>query len=249
MALGPFVLVHITYYFAVKKNDLSLIDSIWGLGFIALSLMGNILSKFSNPREMMIFGMVLLWGSRLSGFIYSRNHGKPEDFRYTQMKKNWGKNPNRVGYFKVYLLQFTLMILVGLPIIAVHFAETTHFYFLDYLGAALWFVGLSWEAIGDYQKNEFKKKHKDEVCNVGLWHLSRHPNYFGEILLWWGIGAISLLSHNTWGILGSALINFLLLKVSGVPLVEKKQEKNIAYQTYKQSTPKLVPNLLRIFTK
>jgi steroid 5-alpha reductase family enzyme len=245
MASGPLILIHITYYFAVKKNDLSVIDTVWGLGFIALALMGNILSKFSNPREILIFVLVLFWGLRLSLFIHSRNKGKPEDFRYTQMRKNWGDNANRTAYFKVYLLQFGLMMVVGLPLIAVHFSKPSPFLFLDYFGAALWLIGVSWEAVADNQKAKFKKSHPDKVCNVGLWFYCRHPNYFGEVLVWWGLGLISLLSHNSWGIVGSLAINLLLMKVTGVPLVEKKQEKNPDYQAYKLTTPTLIPNLLK----
>lgn len=182
MALGPLGLIHVTYYFAVKKNDLSVIDTTWGLGFIALSLIGNILSQFSNPREILILVMVLLWGLRLSLFIHSRNKGKPEDYRYTQMRNNWGENANRTAYFKVYLLQFGLMLVVGLPIFAIHFSGPSEFLFLDYFGFGLWLVGLLWEAVSDYQKSEFKKTHKHEICDVGLWFYSRHPNYFGEII-------------------------------------------------------------------
>jgi steroid 5-alpha reductase family enzyme len=245
MALGPLLLIHITYYFAVKKNDLSVIDTTWGLGFIALSLMGNILSKFSNPREILILVMVLLWGLRLSLFIHSRNKGKPEDYRYTQMRNNWGENANRIAYFKVYLLQFGLMLVVGLPIFAIHYSLPSEFLFLDYFGFGLWFVGLLWEAVSDNQKSEFKKTHKHEICDVGLWFYSRHPNYFGEVLVWWGIGAVSLLSRNSWGIFGSIFINFLLLKVTGVPLVEARHDKNPDYQAYKNATPTLIPNLLK----
>lgn len=245
MALGPLVLIHFTYFIAVKKNDLSVIDTVWGLGFIALAFMGNLLSGFSNPREILIFVMVLLWGLRLSFFIHSRNKGKPEDFRYTQMRNNWGENANRIAYFKVYLLQFVLMLLVGLPLFAVHFSLFTEFLFLDYLGIGLWLTGLIWESVADYQKSAFKKTHHEKICDVGLWFYSRHPNYFGEVLVWWGIGAVSLMSRNSWGILGALFINYLLLKVTGVPLVEARHDKNPEYQAYKKTTPKLIPNLLK----
>ena len=245
MGLGPLLLIHVTYFIAVKKNDFSVIDSVWGVGFIALALMGNILSGFSNPREILIFVMVLLWGLRLSLFIHSRNKGKGEDFRYAQMRKNWGENANKTAYFKVFLLQFILMLVVGLPLFAVHLSEPSPFLFLDFLGAFLWLVGLSWEAIADAQKSAFKKVNKDGITNVGLWFYSRHPNYFGEILLWWGIGLVSLMGRNSWGILGALFINFLILKISGVPLIEARHEQNPDYQDYKKSTPTLIPNLLK----
>ena len=245
MALGPLLLIHVTYFIAVKKNDLSVIDSIWGLGFIAIGLIGNLLSGFSNPREILIFSMVLIWGIRLSLFIHSRNKGKPEDFRYTQMKKNWGPHANRTAYFKVYLLQFGLMLIVGLPLFAVHLSKGSNFLFLDYFGLALWMIGLSWEAVADAQKLKFKKTYQDAICDRGLWFFSRYPNYFGEILLWWGIGSVSLLSRNSWGIFGSIFINFLIYKVSGIPLIEARYEHNPEYQAYKKTTPTLIPNLLK----
>lgn len=245
MMLGPLLLIHLVYIFAVIKKDLSLIDSIWGLGFILISLIGCSLADWSNTTQNLIFLMVFAWGLRLSLFIYFRNHGKPEDFRYAQWRKDWGDKVNIIAYFKVYLLQWCLMGLVALPIFAVHFSDKQSISWQVYPGVLFWTVGLLWETVADYQKSAFKKNHPHSICTKGLWFYSRHPNYFGETLLWWGIGIVSLAGGQWWGPIGPLFLNFLLLKVSGVPLIEARHEKNPEYLKYKNSTPTLIPDLRR----
>jgi steroid 5-alpha reductase family enzyme len=248
MLAGPLVLVHACYLVAISKKDLSVIDIIWGLGFVVIAWIGSSLNQFSNHRENLLTVMVSLWGLRLAGFIYARNRGRPEDFRYAAWRKDWGDKVNLIAYFKVYLLQFALMTVVALPLFAVHLGEQRKWSWTDGLGLFVWFTGLLWEVIADQQKSTFKKNAQNsaEICQVGLWRLSRHPNYFGETLVWWGIFLVSVQSGNYWGFFGALFINFLLLKVSGVPLIEKKHEGNPAYEAYMKSTPRLIPALSKI---
>ena len=179
MILGPIILIHIFYGVAVATKNLSVIDTAWGLGFILLSIIACFLSGFSFSRENVLFLMVAIWGLRLALFIHSRNHGKGEDFRYANWRKDWGDKTNLIAYFKVYWLQIVLMLVVGMPIFVVHQNPGNTFNWINILGLVLWIFGLSWEAIGDYQKSKFKsiKGNEHKICTVGLWHLSRHPNY------------------------------------------------------------------------
>ncbi len=247
MLLAPLVLIHLFYAVAVIKMNLSVIDTAWGLGFITISACGTWLSRGSSLLENFILMMVVLWGLRLALFIHWRNHGKPEDFRYAQWRKDWGENTNRIAYFKVYLLQWGLMLVVGLPLFAVHGTQASLGFF-QWLGLLIWLVGLLWESVADFQKSFFKAQagNAHKLCNIGLWRLSRHPNYFGEALLWWGIGIAAIHDAKYWVLLGPAFINFLLLKVSGVPLIEARHEKNPEYQKYKQETPTLIPALNKL---
>lgn len=244
--LGPLLLIHLFYFVAVAKKNLSVIDTAWGLGFIVLASIGCLTSSWKDPRENVIFFMVLIWGIRLALYLHFRNHKQKEDFRYAEMRSRWGEKTNITAYFKVYLLQYALMLVVSLPILTAHSsAGKSSLNLLNYLGIFLWAIGLTWEAVADYQKSEFKKdpKNKDRVFQGGLWSLSRHPNYFGESLLWWGIAFVSYSPHHYLGFVGASFITFLLIKVSGVPLIEKRQENNPEYAAYAAKTPMFIPNL------
>lgn len=248
MMVAPLILVHLFYIVAVIKKNLSVIDTAWGLGFILIALVGTYLSKGQNHQENLVSILVILWGLRLALFIHSRNRGQAEDFRYANWRKQWGDKANFMAYFKVYLLQFGLMLVVGLPLFSAHYSGQNPLSVVNYLGVLIWTIGFGWEAVADFQKSRFKsdQKNKDKVFQEGLWAFSRHPNYFGEALLWWGIALTSFSKHHYLGFIGSAFITFLLVKVSGVPLVEKRHENNPDYQAYAQHTPVLIPSLSKI---
>jgi steroid 5-alpha reductase family enzyme len=248
MMLAPLLLIHLFYVLAVVKKNLSVIDTAWGLGFITISLAGLGLAEESSTLEKFLATLVLVWGLRLAVFLHLRNSGKPEDYRYAQWRKDWGEKTNRIAYVKVYILQWGLMLVVGLPIFGVHNSHA-QVGFWQILGASLWLVGLLWESVADAQKSRFKAIPGNEhrLCQVGLWRLSRHPNYFGEALLWWGIGFAAIHDHNYWVLLGPAFINFLLLKVSGVPLIEARHQKNPEYEAYKKVTPTMIPSVTKLW--
>jgi steroid 5-alpha reductase family enzyme len=245
MFLGPLLLIHYFYILAVIKKNLSVIDTAWGLGFVILALLGCLDSKFSNPKENLLLILTSLWGLRLAIFLHLRNHGKPEDFRYAQWRKEWGQRTNQIAYFKVYWLQYFLMLIVALPIIGSHHSAVRSLSFLNILGLFCWMLGMFWEVMADHQKNEFKKReeNKNKFISSGLYKFSRHPNYFGETLLWWGIGLIGFNGSNYWIMMGPLFLNFLLLKVSGVPMLENRHKENPAYQEYALRTPKLIPSI------
>lgn len=248
MALGPLILIHCFFILAVSKKNFSVIDSIWGIGLMLIALIGIFLSKGENLIENIIALMVVIWALRLSLYIHRRNKGQAEDFRYSEMRKNWGNRANVMAYFKVYLLQFVLMLVVGLPLFAIHFTPDAQFGIKEGLGLFMWCFGLAFEAIGDQQKNKFKKipANKLRVCREGLWSLCRHPNYFGEALLWWGIGVFCINADHWWAFIGPAFLHFSLLKISGVPLLEERQKNNPEYQAYMKETPRFIPSLSKI---
>lgn len=250
MLLAPLVLLHVFYLIAVIKKNLSVIDTAWSLGFIAIALTGVILNHAHNFHELIVSILIMTWGLRLAFYLHLRNHGKPEDFRYANWRKQWGKKTNLIAYFKVYWLQYFLMLIVALPIFAVHTSTSVTFYFYHYLGIVIWLVGLIWETVADNQKSVFKSNRDNlhKVFQGGLWKFSRHPNYFGESLLWWGIGLVAFNPDSAWSLFGPLFITILLWKVSGVPLVEKRQENNPEYQKYASHTPVLIPSLSKILS-
>ena len=249
MFVAPLILLHLFFIYAVAKKNLSVIDTAWGLGFILITFLGCYLDDWKNIRENILFLLVTLWGLRLALYIHFRNRGKGEDFRYASWRREWGNRTNLIAYFKVYWLQYFLMLIVALPLFAAHNSADPTLYWFNYLGILIWTIGTAWETVADMQKSKFKAvpDNHDKVFQDGLWRLSRHPNYFGETLLWWGIALVSLDGKNYWALIGAAFINFLLWKVTGVPLVEKRHEKNPAYQAYKAKTPMLIPDLKKIF--
>jgi steroid 5-alpha reductase family enzyme len=219
----------------------------------------------SNDRQVLITALTLLWGFRLAVFLFFRNYGKPEDFRYAQWRKEWGKWVIPRSFLQVFMLQGFFMLIIALPIILVLNAnldflfgsaetadgitgygplQTIGLGITDYIGAAIFFIGLFFEAVGDQQNYFFKKdpKNKGKVMKYGLWKYTRHPNYFGECLIWWGIALVALpVQYGYLAFISPAIITFLLLKVSGIPMLEKKYDDMPEYQEYKKQTSAFIP--------
>lgn len=224
-----------------KRNDIA--DVAWGLGYVGLCVFLYV-NGYRSDVSLLLYILVGLWGGRLSLHIGLRNGKKKEDFRYNQWRKDWGNNFYWRSYIQVYILQVLLLLIVSLPIIVASQAGETELTFLAGLGCAMWLVGFYWQAVGDYQLGQFKKQKtdKDQVMQSGLWKYSRHPNYFGEIMMWWGIGVIVLpLSYGWIGLISPILITYLLLFVSGVPMLERRYKGNAAFEVYKKKTPAVFP--------
>jgi steroid 5-alpha reductase family enzyme len=209
-----------------KRNDVA--DVAWGLGFILISL----LTLFQNPTTKMVVStvLVLIWGLRLAAHIYQRNIKKKEDERYKQWKNN--------AYVKVFLTQGFFMWLISWPI----FWSFGGINQLNMAGVLVWLIGFYFEAVGDWQLKKFIENpaNKGKIMQSGLWAYSRHPNYFGEVTMWWGIWLVNL-GQNWWTIVGPMTITFLILKVSGVPLLEAKYAGNPEFEKYKKRTSVFLP--------
>ncbi|MGW8123667.1 DUF1295 domain-containing protein [Roseivirga echinicomitans] len=239
-----FAFGYATFWFVIsiilKRNDIA--DVAWGLGYVLLCIY---LYKNYEQNELstLIYALVCLWGIRLSVHIGMRNLGKAEDFRYLNWRKEWGKHFYWRSFLQVYLLQAIILLIVSLPVTVVALVGG-ELGWRAYIMVPFWFFGFLYQAVADYQLKIFRKKrlNKEEILNTGLWKYSRHPNYFGEILMWWSLAIMVLPINYGWlGLLSPFLIAFLLLKVSGVPMLEKRYEGNAAFETYKSKTPAVFP--------
>ena len=235
----------------IIKNN-SIVDIFWGIGFVIIVTYFLILSpnyirgSFVFLAKHFVNGCIIIWGLRLAVYIFIRNAGKGEDWRYVNFRKAWGKHQWVGAFFQVYMLQGFLMLIVALPIIHVNESFQTANY-LTYVGFIVWITGFFFEAIGDYQLQKFKKypANKGKPMNSGLWKYTRHPNYFGEMIMWWGIWMMSVNFftpiQTCISLLSPLTVTFLLTKVSGVPMLEKKYKNNLEYLEYIKSTPSLFP--------
>jgi steroid 5-alpha reductase family enzyme len=222
----------------IKKNN-GIVDVGWGLGFILIALFTFFKNGSFNLLQVIGTLLVIIWGLRLSLHIYARNKNKSEDFRYANWRKQWGKWVNLRAFFQVYMLQGFLMLLIAIPIIVINSYSYSRFGIFSIIGLLLWIFGFTFESIGDYQLKEHLKKNKS-IMQTGLWKYTRHPNYFGEAVQWWGL-ALMAVSIVWLALISPIIITFLLLKVSGVPMLEKKWDDNKNYQEYKKYTNAFFP--------
>jgi steroid 5-alpha reductase family enzyme len=225
-----------------KKHDF--LDIFWGLGFILAAAVSWLLG--SKPASGLLMTLlVFIWGGRLSFYLARRNIGKPEDFRYQAMRDRWKKRFELVMFLRMYLLQFALSGIIGFPIVYVNLQGAKGPDFFTWLGFLVWLNGFAFEVVGDEQLRRFKLKpdSKGKLMTTGLWAWTRHPNYFGEALTWWGLFLISLTGDfgRFWLIFSPLLITFLLVYVSGVPMLEKKYEGRADWEAYKKRTAIFIP--------
>lgn len=232
----------------VLKNN-SYADVSWGIGFILVALLSFIISDIDTTRRALVTALVIVWGVRLSLRIFLKNYGKPEDFRYARWRESWGGSFIVRSFFQIYLLQGALLLIVSLPVILVNVYGDGNLKFLDLMGLGIWTLGFLFESIGDFQLDRFVKNPQNvgKIMRYGLWQYSRHPNYFGESLQWFGIALIALsVSYGFIGLISPLLITFLLLKVSGIPMMERRFEGNPEFEDYKLRTRAFVPGLPKI---
>ena len=246
------LMVFFTIFFIiaqVKKNN-GLADMAWGLGFVVVALSSLVFSQNCNLLSVTISILVLAWGFRLFFYISLRNWNKPEDYRYVQMKEKWQTNIALKSYFYVFVLQGILLFFISLPIQLSYYTLikiSSMFQFILYIfGAALWIFGFYFEAVGDAQLKKFKQDaaNKGKIMSSGLWKYTRHPNYFGESMMWWAIWIISM-ARFAWlglaGLISPVLITYLLVFISGVPLLERKYKDNALFQAYAKKTSIFFP--------
>ena len=226
-----------------KRNDLA--DIAWGLGYVLLSGY-QVLTRDIHPVLLVCFILIAIWGIRLSIFIYLRNRNKPEDFRYAQWRKEWGSMFYIRSFLQVYLLQAFFLLIIISPVLFSASFDHSEWSIFTVLGVLIWAIGFYWQSVGDTQLKRFVKnrKSKEDILETGLWRYSRHPNYFGEITMWWGIYLIVFpLPGSLFFIIGPITISLLIRYVSGVPMLEKRYEDNERYQEYKKRVPILFPKL------
>lgn len=218
-----------------RKNDVA--DIACGLGFVLLAWTSFILTKEMEVRSVIATIMVSICGLRLSWHIYNRNKGKSEDYHYQQWRNELGKLFDLRSYLQVYILQGLFLFIIVLPVLAINKGGGETFGALDLLGIFIWLIGFYFEVVGDWQLAKFIKNpvNKVKLMMSGLWQYTRHHNYFGEVTQWWGIWLVALSTPiGLISVVGPLTITFLIIKISGIPLLEKKIEKYPSFAQYKK---------------
>lgn len=221
-ALAIASLMILTWVISLIVEDASIVDMVWGFGFVVATWTALWRVDEVGPRGVLIAVLVSIWGLRLSGYLMWRNLGKPEDYRYQQMRE---KNPGSFGIvslFKVFGLQAALMWVVAVPVVVAQTSES-RLIWLDLLGVTLWMIGFVFETVGDFQLARFKARpdSKGKVMDGGLWRYTRHPNYFGDFSVWWGHYLVAVAGGFWWTIFSPIVMSILLIRVSGAGLLEK----------------------------
>ncbi|MBK7132030.1 MAG: DUF1295 domain-containing protein [Bacteroidales bacterium] len=236
----------ILWIVSVAIKNVSIVDIFWGFGFVLTSVFYFVSTEGYETRKMILLTLVTIWGLRLSVYLAWRNIGKGEDFRYREFRKKYGENRYWwVSFFQTFLLQGVLMWLISAPLLgAQYYSENNQLGVLDYAGIAFWLFGFSFEAGGDFQLAVFKANpsNKGKVLDTGFWRYTRHPNYFGDSCAWWGYGLICIAAGSYVPVLGSILMTALIIKVSGVALLEKSlKDTKPQYREYIEKTRAFLP--------
>lgn len=244
---GLAVLFGLLFLVARRMDNYGIVDIAWSYAFGLLAIFYALVGPGWEPRRWLIAGCVVLWSGRLGTHLYRRvmSHHPEEDGRYKQLRQDWAGNfiPKMAGFFQ---LQAASVVLLGVAFLLISLNPEPRFHPLEFAGVALWLVALSGEALSDAQLAAFKRRPdaRGRVCDVGLWHYSRHPNYFFEWLVWVAFFVFALGSRFGWiALIGPASILFLLLRVTGIPLTEQQslRSKGDAYRRYQHTTSVFVP--------
>lgn len=238
----------------VKKNN-GLMDVFYGPGYFVIAVSSLILYFIANNeiniRQIIVTLLVFIWALRLATYVYIRNRGKPEDYRYQAMRRRWKTNIVLKSFIRVYIFQGIVIFIVSFPVWFINIINNYSVEsFLDFFGITLWLGGIIWligflfETIGDYTLYKFlqKPENKGEIMDRSVWKFSQHPNYFGEVTQWWGIYIIALATPFGFiTILGPIFITYMIIKVSGIKLLDKRFETDDKYAEYKQRTSVFFP--------
>jgi steroid 5-alpha reductase family enzyme len=243
-ALSVFIYMLLFYLIAQAIKNNSIVDIGWGPGFMVIVTTLLIITENFETAYLITLLIIYIWGFRLFIHIFLRNRGKPEDFRYANWRRDWGKKQPWIAFYKVFMLQGFVMVVVALPFIF-SFSETErNLNWLNYTGLVIFVVGFLFESIGDFQLSQFKrnKENAGKIITTGLWKYTRHPNYFGNALVWWGIYFYCFGSGFEYFTIVSPITMSLLLRFgSGVPMLEEKYQNRKDFQEYAKKTPVFIP--------
>ncbi len=231
---------------SVKLVNASIVDPFWGLGFVVLAFYYFLHSSGDVDRKFLVMALSSIWGLRLFAYLLWRSKGKPEDYRYAQFRKQYGEaNYWWISFFQVFLLQGFLLWIISAPLLASQFeGQNRPLGFFDGAAVIIWAIGFLFEAGGDHQLAKFKSDpgNKGKVLCTGFWKYTRHPNYFGDACVWTSFACFSVAVEQYWPIVSVAVMIFLLLKVSGVTLLEKALKSNKPeYEMYINRTSSFFP--------
>jgi len=231
---------------SLTLRDASIVDIFWGVGFVMVAWVAYVTGEAEHGRHLVLAVAVSVWGLRLGGYLAWRNIGKGEDPRYQAMRHRWGGRFWWVSLFTVFLLQGLIMWIVSLPVqVAMASEGPDTFWPAVVIGILVWATGVSFETVGDYQLARFKAdpENKGMVMDGGLWRYTRHPNYFGDFMVWWGLYLASLGTIDPWWtFIGPALMSFMLIRVSGVAMLERSiGKRRPGYDEYIRRTSSFFP--------
>jgi steroid 5-alpha reductase family enzyme len=227
-----------------KRNDVA--DVAWGLGFVLLAWTSLSLCGMAGVRGILVSTLVSVWGLRLAWHIGRRHRGRSEDYRYAAWRQEWGRWFQLRSYLQVFLLQGVFLLVTATPVLIINRSADGKLGALSGIGVAIWMIGFFVEALSDAQLTRFVRNplNRGRIMQGGLWRYSRHPNYFGEIVQWWGIWIVSLGAAGGWiGVVGPLTITYLILRVSGIPMLERKMDGRPDFEDYKRRTSALIPLL------
>jgi steroid 5-alpha reductase family enzyme len=247
IALGVImIMMSLVWAISIYLKNVSIVDYFWGLGFVIVTAYYFITSDGNEGRKILLMVLVAIWGLRLSIYLAWRNYGKGEDYRYKEFRKKYGETRYWwVSFFQVFILQGILMWLISAPLLgAQYFGSEKSPGILDIAGLIIWITGILFEAGGDYQLASFKSNpsNKGKVLDSGFWRYTRHPNYFGDSAVWWGYGLFCISAGSYFPVLGSVLMTLLIIRVSGVALLERSlKETKPEYMQYIERTSAFFP--------
>ena len=244
-AVAVLALMVSTWVVSLAMKNASIVDIVWGLGFVVVAWVSRIVGDGNDARQWLLTIMTTLWGLRLGGYLFWRNSGHGEDYRYRAMRKHWGPRFPLISLVTVFGLQGTLMWIVSLGVQLGQADDTPGVGAIAVIGVVVYVIGLFFEVVGDAQLARFKADPTSagKVMDRGLWRYTRHPNYFGDACVWWGIGLVAAESGGgAWGLLGAAVMTFLLRRVSGVTLLERSlRKRREGYEDYIARTSPFFP--------
>jgi steroid 5-alpha reductase family enzyme len=244
-ALAIAALMLVTWLLSLRWRDASIVDPVWPFGFVVVAWVVRVVADGNDARQWLLVAMTTIWGLRLSGYLAWRKHGAPEDPRYQSMRRHWGDRFPLVSLLTVFALQGVLMFVVSLPVQLGQVRADPGLGMLSAVGVLLWTVGVVFESVGDAQLARFKADPDNEgqVMDRGLWRYTRHPNYFGDACVWWGIALVAAETPlGAIGLVGAAVMNVLLVRVSGVPILERSMTKRRpGYADYVRRTSSFIP--------
>ena len=243
-ALAVFVYMTLLFVAALIRRDNSIADIAWGPGFLTVAVTALVATRNATARPLLATLLVAVWGLRLGVHIFLRNRGRGEDYRYAAWRKAWGRWLIPRSYLQVFMLQGLFMLVVSSSVIVICRAPASPLGPLDLAGLAVWLLGFFFETVGDRQFARFKKdpRHRGRIIMSGLWRLTRHPNYFGEATMWWGLFLIALaVPGGTLAMVSPLTITVLLRWVSGVAMLEKKYAGNEEFAAYARRTNAFLP--------
>ena len=239
-----------TWSVSLLRRDASIVDIAWGLGFVLIAWSAKFVSGASGSGNWLLLFMVSVWGLRLAGYLAKRNLDKGEDFRYRAMRRKHGERFAIVSLYTVFALQGGLMFIVSLPVVLGQRETSSGAGFIAVLGFVVWAVGLYFEVVGDAQLARFKRdpRNTDQIMDQGLWSLTRHPNYFGDCLVWWGLAIVGASQGaGPWAFLGSLVMTVLLVRVSGAAMLDRLLAKRKpGYAEYMARTSGFIPMRRRV---